>query len=300
MPPSEPFRWCWTARYSRANRWTYPPTAASERSSCRSNRLTVSTRARFESNRHDSLHEDDRFSFAIERADPHPVLFLHAAGEQRDELYYRAALESVSEAGFVLEPLAVEQAGNQALSKYAFVVLSDIGRAASRSGEQPATLTSHAGGSLLVVLGVSLGRPSEAFPSRTKPYRDPATPRATATASRSSPAPTPSIPSLAPHQQARRRAVLPGHQVDPGQSRVIARLTNQTPAVARKASRAKAACWYSPPPSTRSPTISRCTPPSCRSSRRPRATWAASRNNPPTSRSIPTSSSVRPRTTALR
>ena len=42
-------------------------------------------------------------------------------------MYYRAALESVPEAGFVLEPLAVEQAANQAFSKYAFVVLSDVG-----------------------------------------------------------------------------------------------------------------------------------------------------------------------------
>ena len=31
----------------------------------------------------DSLHQDDRFPFAVERADPHPVLFLHAAGQQQ-------------------------------------------------------------------------------------------------------------------------------------------------------------------------------------------------------------------------
>ena len=37
----------------------------------------------------DSLHEDDRFDFAIERTDPRPVLFLHPAGQDRDELYYR-------------------------------------------------------------------------------------------------------------------------------------------------------------------------------------------------------------------
>ena len=55
------------------------------------------------------------------------MLFLHPAGQDRDELYYRSALESVSEAGFTLEPLAVEQAANQSLSKYAFVVLSDVG-----------------------------------------------------------------------------------------------------------------------------------------------------------------------------
>ena len=75
----------------------------------------------------DALREDDQFDFAIERTDPHPVLFLHPAAQDRDELYYRSALESVSEAGFTLDPLAVEQAANQSLSKYAFVVLSDVG-----------------------------------------------------------------------------------------------------------------------------------------------------------------------------
>ena len=56
------------------------------------------------------------------------------------ELYYRAALESVPEAGFALEPLAVEQAANQSLSKYAFVVLSDVGSHARRPREQLAQL----------------------------------------------------------------------------------------------------------------------------------------------------------------
>src|SRR5260370_9554060 len=72
----------------------------------------------------DSLRSHDRFAFAVERADPRPVLFLHTAGQHRDELRYRAALESVSEAGFVLEPLSVDQAANQSPSKYAFFILS--------------------------------------------------------------------------------------------------------------------------------------------------------------------------------
>ncbi|HEX6898002.1 MAG TPA: BatA domain-containing protein [Bryobacteraceae bacterium] len=103
---------------------------------------------------HDSLQQDDRFAFAVERADPHPVLFLHPAGDDRDLLYYRAALESVPEAGFVLEPLPVEQAANQAFSKYAFVVLSNV-------GSMPSGLESNlrayvmSGGSLLVALGPS-------------------------------------------------------------------------------------------------------------------------------------------------
>ena len=106
----------------------------------------------------DSLREDDRFDFAIERTDPHPVLFLHPAGQDRDELYYRSALESVSEAGFTLEPLAVEQAANQSFSKYAFVVLSDVGTDARRDWKTACEAMSASGGSLLVALGPLFGR----------------------------------------------------------------------------------------------------------------------------------------------
>src|SRR5271155_3293572 len=100
----------------------------------------------------DSLHQDDRFPFAVERADPHPVLFLLSAGQQQGELYYRSALESVSEAGFVLEPLAVDQATNQSLSKYAFVVLSDVS-SLPPGLENSLRAYVNGGGSLLVALG---------------------------------------------------------------------------------------------------------------------------------------------------
>ena len=77
---------------------------------------------------HDALSADDRFPFAVERDRPAPrALFLHRGGEDRGELYYRSALDAASNSGFVLEPLAADQAGNQSLSKYAFVILSDVG-----------------------------------------------------------------------------------------------------------------------------------------------------------------------------
>ena len=65
---------------------------------------------------HDELPADDRFPFAVERTDARRVLFLHRSGENRGELYYRTALDAASNSGFVLEPLAADQAGNQALS----------------------------------------------------------------------------------------------------------------------------------------------------------------------------------------
>jgi hypothetical protein len=181
---------------------------------------------------HDSLPEDDRFVFAVERADPHPVLFLHTGGQQRDELYYRSALESVPEAGFVLEPLPVEQAANQSLSKYAFVVLSDVG-ALPTGLESNLRAYVNGGGSLLVALGPSsaaLGHvpvSGETIQGSSYAARDQDRFQTVAAAD-------------AEHPALRRANKLEGVQfyqvmrVDPGQSRVVARLTNQAPLLIEK------------------------------------------------------------------
>ena len=180
----------------------------------------------------DSLKEDDRFDFAIERTDPHPVLFLHPAGQNRDELFYRSALESVSEAGFTLEPLAVEQAANQSLSKYAFVVLSDV-------GSMPPGLENilrayvAGGGSLLIALGhLSAALTHVPVSNETiegSSYASLAGSRFETVAA-----------ADAEHPALRRANKLDGVKfyqvikVDPGQSRVIARLTNQAPLLLEK------------------------------------------------------------------
>ncbi len=180
----------------------------------------------------DSLHEDDRFDFAIERTDPHPVLFLHSSGQNRDELYYRSALESVSEAGFTLEPLAVEQAVNQSLSKYAFVVLSDVG--AMPPGLE-ANLRAYvsAGGSLLVALG-----PQAASLNHVPVSNE--TIQGSAYASRGDSRFETVASADAEHPALRRANKLDGVKfyqvirVDPGASRVVARLTNQAPLLLEK------------------------------------------------------------------
>ncbi|MGA2602371.1 MAG: BatA domain-containing protein, partial [Bryobacteraceae bacterium] len=100
----------------------------------------------------DQLTADDRFPFAVERADPNRILFLHQGSQERDLLYFKTALESATEAGFLVEPLAASDAANQSLSKYPFVVLSDV-------GSLPVGLEDHLrayvnnGGSLLIALG---------------------------------------------------------------------------------------------------------------------------------------------------
>lgn len=100
----------------------------------------------------DQLPNDDRFEFAVERADPNRILFLHRGGQGRDLLYFRTALESATEAGFLVEPLAIEQAAGQSLSKYPFVVLSDAGQLPPGLEDNLRAYVNN-GGSLLIALG---------------------------------------------------------------------------------------------------------------------------------------------------
>lgn len=99
----------------------------------------------------DSFADDDHYFFSVERSDPLPVLFVHGR-EGRDLLYYRTAIESSRDAAFKLESASPAQAAELPLSRYAFVVLSDV-------GDLPAALDQalhdyvRAGGSLFVAVG---------------------------------------------------------------------------------------------------------------------------------------------------
>jgi hypothetical protein len=100
----------------------------------------------------DHLAEDDRFYFSVERAEARRVLFVHEGHNQRDALYFRAALEAAAESAYALDAVAVEQSNNLDPHKYAFVVISDVG--ALPAGFETALRDYvRAGGSLLVALG---------------------------------------------------------------------------------------------------------------------------------------------------
>lgn len=175
----------------------------------------------------DSLPEDNRFVFAVERTDPRRVLFVHQAGQTRDELYYRTALEAAANAGFAMDSLSVDQAAGAGLQKYAFVVLSDLG-ALPAGFEDSLRKYVTGGGSLLVALGAT----SAALPK--VPVAD-LTIQASRYASRAGDR-FQTVANVDPEHPAIRRAnKLEGVQffqaikVDPGQARVVARLTDQTP-----------------------------------------------------------------------
>lgn len=88
-------------------------------------------RGEVEINESDALAADNKFYFATERADPRKVLYLTEQQGTRAALYFRAALEAGAQALFQLEELSPAAAGNVNLTNYAFVVLNDIGGAAS-------------------------------------------------------------------------------------------------------------------------------------------------------------------------
>jgi hypothetical protein len=176
---------------------------------------------------HDNLSADDRFPFAVERTDPRRVLFLHRDGESRGELYYRSALEAASNSGFIVEPAPAEQAGSLGLSKYAFIILSDVG---SLPSGLEANLKSYVagGGSLLVALGpssVALRHvPVLNLNIQESRYSGREGDRYQSVASVD-----PAHPALAKTNKLEGVEFFQTIKVDPGKARVIARLTDQTP-----------------------------------------------------------------------
>jgi hypothetical protein len=100
----------------------------------------------------DTLPQDDRFYFSIERAEARRVLFVHEARSERDVLYFRTALEAAAESAFALDAVPAGQTANLALQKYAFVVVSDV---SALPGGFETALSGYVrgGGALLVALG---------------------------------------------------------------------------------------------------------------------------------------------------
>ncbi len=74
----------------------------------------------------DALPADDTSLFAVDRADPGRVLFVHEPSDSRSPLYFHSALDAGAESAFVMDTIAVEQTENADPSRYAFVVVSDV------------------------------------------------------------------------------------------------------------------------------------------------------------------------------
>ncbi|HLG98593.1 MAG TPA: VWA domain-containing protein [Bryobacteraceae bacterium] len=104
----------------------------------------------------DAFAADDLRRFAVERSDPQKALLIHNYGDSRSPLYVRAALSSAAESAFILESIAVNEAADRKLSNYAFVILSDVNSVPSIL-ENSLTQYVRSGGSLFMAAGTSAG-----------------------------------------------------------------------------------------------------------------------------------------------
>ncbi len=75
----------------------------------------------------DALPGDDSFPFSVQRTDPKKILFVDNGRHPNAALYYRTALDSSTDAAFMLDVQRPETAATASLAGYAMVVLDDLG-----------------------------------------------------------------------------------------------------------------------------------------------------------------------------
>ena len=181
----------------------------------------------------DAFAADDHFYFSIERSDPRPVLFVHAARDGRDLLYYRTALESARDAAFTLR--AASRRPGRKPGARALRVRRAFGRGATFPPASSRRLRGYvrAGGSVLVALG-----PSSAARKRVPVFDEPI--RETRYASRDGER-FQTVATLDPAHPATRQAsnwddvkFYRSVRVEPGTARVLARLSDETPLLLEK------------------------------------------------------------------
>jgi hypothetical protein len=100
----------------------------------------------------DSLPADDRYAFSVERTDPKKVAFVEDGRHPQAQEFFRAALNATDDSAFQLEALRPEVAATSDLSKFAVIVLNDLG-SLPPGFEQSLQKYVSAGGSLLESIG---------------------------------------------------------------------------------------------------------------------------------------------------
>ncbi len=100
----------------------------------------------------DSLKEDNQFYFSLERKEPGRVLFVHESRNSRGALYYSNAMGAAVDAGFAVDNVSAEQSAGVSPQKYALVVLSDVASIPPAFEDALKQYVS-GGGALLVSLG---------------------------------------------------------------------------------------------------------------------------------------------------
>ncbi|HWE48712.1 MAG TPA: BatA domain-containing protein [Bryobacteraceae bacterium] len=180
----------------------------------------------------DGFAADDVRRFAVQRSDPQKALLVHGFNDSRSPLYVSAALSSAAQSAYILESIGVNEAADRQPSNYAFIILSDLNTVPSLLEN---TLTGYVrgGGSLLIAAGTSAGARSTIpiFGAHIIESRDYSRvpDRFMAAGSFDS-----SYPALAKAEGWPGVKFFYALNVDPGDSRVIARLGDQTPLLLEK------------------------------------------------------------------
>ena len=175
----------------------------------------------------DALPADDRFYFSVQRGDPRQALFVHEADNSRALLYFKAALEASGQSAFAIDSAAAGQTANVSPSKYAFVVISDVG---SLPGGFENELRNYVrnGGSVLVLMGhdsVSVAKtPVADFQIESTRYAGREGDRFQSAAWLD-----PSYPAIQNNTRWDDVKFYQAIRVSPGNARVAARLTDGTP-----------------------------------------------------------------------
>ncbi len=175
----------------------------------------------------DALTADDTSLFAVERSDPEKALLVHESSDSQSPVYFGTALAASADGVFTLQTATVEQAANLDPAKYAFVVLSNTLELPSAlenslekyvrgggsvlvvagNGARPGSRIPILGNKILAMLHYSQGGDGFLMVGRTDP----------------------SHPSMENAQQWRGVKFYDTVRVDPGDSRVVARLSDGTP-----------------------------------------------------------------------
>ena len=180
----------------------------------------------------DGFPADNLRRFAVDRSDPQKALLVHNYGDSRSPLYIGAALSSAAQSAFTLESINVNEAADRQLSNYGFIILSDLSTLPQLL-ENALMGYVRSGGSLLIAAGTSAGGRTQIpiFGARIVQTRDYGrVPDRFMTVGSSDS----SYPSVAKANGWPGVKFFYALDVDPGDSRVIVRLGDQTPLLMEK------------------------------------------------------------------
>jgi hypothetical protein len=181
----------------------------------------------------DAFPLDDASVFAVRRSDPQKVLFVRGPGDTRSELYFGTALAAAAQASFTMQAASAAGTNDLDPSRFAFVVLADA-VALPSIFERNLQDYVNKGGSVLIALGTGAGHHARIPLWGSEVKDDRAYVRAGGVATSVGQVDF-THPALADAQPGRDNGgwaetkILYASLVDPGNARVVARLSDGTP-----------------------------------------------------------------------